>query len=316
MSFKGQNVVITGGHGFIGTNLRKALIRQGANVLCVSRSSRPSLDLEAKSLYALLHKLAVSPNYIVHLASIVGGIHYLQQHQATTLRQNLIMLSNSFKDVEKYPDLKGQVFMSSVCAYPQELQTSDSDVAVLSEEQANIHNPDSTYGWSKIMGELFIRHYFAEAGVPGVSLRLFNTYGPHEHFNTVDAHVIPALMAQAHAFPKKPFEVLGDGKQVRAFLYVDDAVDAVIKALKGPQIGGIINIGATTPCTIKELVDLIIEMSQKDIVPVFKPLDSVGAKGRLPDITKAAKLLNWAPTCSLREGLDRTYKWLKSELVR
>lgn len=312
MSFKDQNVVITGGHGFIGKHLAAALWFDGANVLRISRKTIIKLDLETDPLDEFLEKLSFSPNYIIHLASVVGGIHYLKQHQAHTLQKNMAILSNSFKNIEKYPDLKGQVFMSSVCAYPQELQTwSMASAVTLSEERDNAYNPDSTYGWSKLMGEMLIQHYFKEFNVPGMSIRLFNTYGPHENFNTESAHVIPALLMKAYEYPKNPFSVLGDGSQIRAFLYIADAVDAILKALLSNQNGDIINVGDTTPYTIKEVVDLVIEVSNKDIEPIFSDQDAVGAKGRLPDITRAKELLNWSPTRSLQDGLKETYKWLK-----
>ncbi len=204
--------------------------------------------------------------------------------------------------------------MSSVCAYPQELQTTTSlDSVVLSENLCNLHNPDSTYGWSKIMGEMCIQHYSREFNVPGVSIRLFNTYGPYENFETVNTHVIPALLMKAYKYPEVPFEILGDGSQIRAFLYVEDAINAILKALVMVQDGSIINIGDTTHYTIQEVVDIIIKVSKKDISPIFKPNDVVGAKGRLPDITRAKELLDWKSTWALQDGLSRTYKWLKSQ---
>lgn len=320
--FTDQNVVITGGNGFIGCNLSRELIKQGANVLIISRTSHKFdfkissvvADLETTPLDQILEKIYFSPDYIIHLASAVGGIHYLKQHQAQVLQKNLAILGNSFKNMEKYLNLKGQVFVSSVCAYPQELQTTTFlDSIILSENLCNLYNPDSTYGWTKIMGEMLIQQYFKEFNVPGMSIRLFNTYGPYENFETSNAHVIPALLIKAYKYPEVPFEVLGDGSQIRAFLYVENAVDAILKALVKVQNGSIINIGDTTPYTIKEVVDIIIKISKKNISPIFKENDAVGAKGRLPDITRANELLNWKPTWSLQDGLLRTYEWLKSK---
>lgn len=320
--FTGQNVAITGGNGFIGSNLSHALIKYGANVLSISRTgSKSSLqtvdimaDLETTSLDQIFKKAHFSPDYIVHLASVVGGIHYLKQHQTRVLQKNLAILGNSFKNMERYPSLKGQVFMSSVCAYPQEFQmTTSLDSIVLSENLCNLYNPDSTYGWSKIMGEMFIQHYFKEFNTPGVNIRLFNTYGPHENFETVNTHVIPALLMKAYKYPKVPFEVLGDGSQVRSFLYVEDAVNAILKALVMVQDGSTINIGDSTPYTIKEVVNSVIAISGKNISPIFKPNTAVGAKGRLPNITLAKELLDWRPKWSLQDGLFRAYEWIKSQ---
>ena len=318
--FKDKTVVITGGNGFIGRNLYSKLF-PSAVVVSVSRTKvcRRGLislvgDLETTPLDEILTNWGISPDYIIHLASVVGGIHYLKQHQAHTLQKNLAILGNSFRNIEKYPKLKGQVFLSSVCAYPQELQTSTSlDSIVLSEDLCNTYNPDSSYGWSKIMGEMLIQHYFKEFGVPGMSIRLFNTYGPYESLDTANTHVIPALLMKALKYPEEPFEVLGDGSQVRAFLYVDDAVDAILKALVTVQDGSVVNIGDTRPYTIKEVVDEVISVSKKKISPIFKPNSSVGAKGRLPDTLRAYNMLGWEPRKNLSDGLSKTYKWIKDQ---
>lgn len=326
--FENQTVVITGGSGFIGRSLVNSLLEDNAQVVCIASKSwiqnNPPIlkemiiaDLREMSLHTILkHNEIDNPDYIIHLAGVTGGIHYLKQHEARTLQTNLSIISNSFKDIEKYPNLKGTLFVSSVCAYPQEYQTTtDPFTIVLSESLQTNHNPDSSYGWSKIMGEMLVQHYAKEFNVPGVSIRLFNTYGPYEHLDKDRTHFIPATVVKILNYPNSPVEVLGDGSQVRSFLYIDDVVEGFKKAILKVKDGSIINLGSDKPFTVKEIVERIIKISGKSIVPIYKPTEGVGAKGRIPNITKAKQLLDWAPRIELEEGLLKTYNWIKEVLI-
>ena len=324
--FKNKTVVITGGCGFIGTNLARSLVLQGANVVIVSRHGSSTdvsnvrylhCNLQVTSLFHILEYAHIKPDYIFHLAAMSGGIHYLMQRQAECLQTNLSITANSLYKINEIPSLRGQLFLSSVCAYPQDYQTTtDAHNIILSEELSDKYNPDSSYGWSKIMGEMLIKHYADEHSVPGVSIRLFNTYGPYEHFNAHRAHVLPALIMKALKYPDTDFNVLGNGAQVRAFLYIEDAIKALEKAVVHVYNGDIINVGSSKACTIKELVDKVVHISGKDIVPIYEPTAAVGAKGRVPDLTKVNKILQWAPTTSLDEGLMKTYAWALKEFNR
>lgn len=325
--FTDKTVVITGGTGFIGKNITSALLAKGANVVVLSRSvpvgnnsnSRVrhiSCNLQETTLHKILTSHNISPEYIIHLAAMAGGIHYLMQNQAVCLQTNLSIISNTFYKINEFKSLRGQILLSSVCAYPKGLQTTtDKYNVILAENCESFYDPDSSYGWSKIMGEKLIRHYSEDFGVPGVSIRLFNTYGPHEHFDDTRTHVLPAMIGKALKYPLHgPFTVLGDGSQVRSFLYIDDAVTAIEAALLTVQDGSIINVGSDEPHTIRELVDKIVKLSKKQI-PVEYGSTSVGAKGRLPDLTKARDILRWRPTITLDEGLNKMYNWAETEYI-
>jgi len=324
--FKNSTVVITGGTGFLGTNLTQSLVAQGARVVIVSRPGSyihiPNATLEyapcnlqETTLFSVLKYADIKPDYIFHLAAMSGGIHYLMQRQAECLQTNLAITANSFYRIDELSTLKGQLFLSSVCAYPQDYQTTaDSDSIVLSENLSSQYNPDSSYGWAKIMGEKLIQHYAEECSVPGVSIRLFNTYGPHEHFDAHRTHVLPALIMKALKYPDADFNVLGDGSQVRSFLYIDDAIQAIERAVSRVYDGRIINVGSDEPHTIKELAEKVVNISGKSIV-ISYGTSAVGAKGRLPDLTKAREVLKWVPTTPLDVGLMQTYNWAERECL-
>jgi len=328
--FKDKQVLITGASGFIGMNLVARLFGEGARITCLTRNvAKMERKLEyirttVAGYYPIkvlslntpgIHPDIFDPDYIFLLAATAGGIHYLKQHEADVLRTNLGLTVDNFKWIEKYKNLKGVLFMSSVCAYPQDVQTTTNAKSItLSEDLQNWNNPDSTYGWSKIIGEMFIKHFTQDYNVPGVSVRLFNVYGPHEHFDMERGHVIPALITKAIKHPRVPFKVFGDGKQVRSFLYIDDAIDGILKAITTITDGSIINIGSDSAYTIFEIARQIIRISEKNIQPHFTG-DAVGAKGRRPNLKKAKQLLQWKPTTNLYEGLKRTYAWAKKYSV-
>lgn len=318
-------IVVTGGTGFIGRAILYKLEEYAAdlnmNLISVSRAAGTpfppdknithiSADLRVERLIDVLP--GIRPNYIYHCAGISGGIHYLQSIQAEVLQSNLAILMNSVSGIEKFP-LKGQVWMSSVCAYPQEVQRSNKIEKVSLREDMTSINPDSTYGMVKIVGEQLFYGLATEKRIPGCSIRLFNTYGPGEHFDDKTGHVIPSLIRKAWS-SKKSIDVLGDGKQVRSFLYIDDAVEAIISASAKLKRGEIVNVGSDVPITIgklaehiNEIVSMVSHNPKKKIV--FSTKQAPGAVGRFPDIKLAQKLLDWSPTTSIEDGLVRTCRW-------
>jgi len=335
--FKDKVIVITGGTGFIGTNLIISLLQQDVKkVVCIARDAdkiirtdnnlfldyactfklQPiSADLETTSLFSVLNNYQIDPDYIFHLAAVSGGIHWLKQNQAKVLNTNISILANSFQNIEQFKNLKGNLYLSSVCAYPQELQEDTKNCTLSDFEAINeIHNPDSSYGWSKIIGEMLVKHYTAEFKVPGVIVRMFNVYGPYEKLDINQTHVIPALIIKAMKYPEVSFEVLGDGTQVRSFLYVDDAIKALKLAILKVKDGDIINVGITEGITIKEITEQIIKISGKNITPIFSSVVVSGVKARLPKIIKASMRLGWTPKTPLEKGLLKTYKWIAENL--
>jgi len=331
--FKNKTIVVTGGSGFIGTNLILSLLKEPVKkVVCIARvplmlvipdklhnfykSGKLRLiagDLEKSTLYSILNEFNINPDYIFHLAAVSGGIHWLKENQAKVLNTNIAILANSFQNIEKFKNLKGNLYLSSVCAYPQELQ-DDPENCILSDINIDkeIHNPDSSYGWSKIVGEMLVKHYNKEFNVPSVSVRMFNVYGPYEKLDENKTHVIPSLIIKAIKYPNASFDVLGDGSQVRSFLYISDAIEALKLAILKVNNGSIINVGSTKQITIKEIVSQIINVSNKKIIPMYGK-NAPGVKARLPEITKIQKL-GWKPKVSFKKGLLLTYKWIKDEI--
>ena len=150
-----------------------------------------------------------------------------------------------------------------------------------------------------------------EAGI----LRLHNVYGPPCETSSNRSQVIPALCRKAIRFPEEDFIVWGSGSQRRAFVYVDDVVDALVAMLDRGLGVGAVQIGPTNSYSISEIAEKIIKLSDKPITPKYDVTKPEGDKDRAADASKAERILNWSPKVGLDEGLKKTYSWIESELT-
>ena len=161
----------------------------------------------------------------------------------------------------------------------------------------------SCYDEGKRCAETLFFDYHRQHRLAAKVVRIFNTYGPRMHPN--DGRVVSNFIVQA--LKGEDITLYGDGGQTRSFCYVDDLIEAIIRMMAtGPEVTGPINIGNPTEFTIRELAELVIEMTGSKSKLVFQPLPADDPKQRQPDIRKAMKELNWRPTINLREGLVKT----------
>lgn len=231
---------------------------------------------------------------------------------------------------------KGKVFYSSsACMYPHHLQRESSAINSLNEDgklglaeyMAYPLNPDSEYGFEKAFSERLFLAYARNYGLNIRIARFHNIYGPEGQYLDPKAKapaamcrkVIecpePILVSSIHdeAFPK--IEVLGDGQQTRSFLYIDDCIDAV-RLLMESDFKEPINIGSEEMVSINQLAQMAIDISGKQIAIKNVPSNALGVRGRNSDNTLIRKVLNWEPKYSLKEGLIKTYSWIKQEIEK
>jgi GDP-D-mannose 3',5'-epimerase len=314
----------------IGSNLSKRLAAMGHHVIVVDNLWRgkkeyllddrgePAIDLE-KDLHVLdlavpgqIDTLLDGVDYVFHLADIVAGIGYVFSHQGSIFRQNLLINSNVIDSIRNHP-VKGLVYVGTACSFPQDKQTG-VDAAPLVEEDIYPAWPESAYGWSKLMGEYESFLLEEEFGIPVSVLSLHNVYGAPCDFSPKSSQVIPALVRKAIEFPTQPFEVWGSGAQGRAFVHVNDVVDALVSALESGFGKGVIQIGPDVCISIREIAETLVEISGKDINIDYDRSKPEGDRGRCADYSKAKRILGWEPRTSLREGLEETYRWIESKL--
>ncbi len=314
----------------IGSRLTRRLTGLGHHVVVVDNLWRgkkeylldnfgkPVIDLDQDlhildlSVPGQIDTLLDDVDYVFHLADIVAGIAYVFSNQGSVFRQNLLINSNVIDSIRKHP-VKGLVYVGTACSFPQDKQ-SGIDAAPLVEEDIYPAWPESAYGWSKLMGEYETFLLAQEFDIPVSVLSLHNVYGAPCDFSYQSSQVIPALIRKAIEFPDQPFVVWGSGAQGRAFVHVNDIVDALVSTLKNGFGQGVIQIGPDVCISIREIAETLVEISGKDISIDYDLSKPEGDRGRCADYSKAKRILGWEPRTSLREGLEETYRWIEARL--
>ncbi len=166
------------------------------------------------------------------------------------------------------------------------------------------------YGWAKRMAEVQARAYSQEFGMKIAIVRPYNTYGPRDHFDPEKSHVIPALVKKIFD-GEDPLTVWGDGEQSRAFLYVEDVIEGMLRAIETYPVYDPVNLGTDEEIRIKDLVRLIIELSGKNPRIYFDTSKPSGQPRRNCDNRKAKTKLGFEARIGLREGLEKTIKWYR-----
>jgi nucleoside-diphosphate-sugar epimerase len=206
------------------------------------------------------------------------------------------------------------LYVGTVCSFPQ-FRQSTLDPEPLREEELYPAQPESAYGWSKLIGQLELSYLEQETGIPCCTLMLHNAYGSPADYGP-KSQVIPALIRKAVLYPEEPFVVWGSGLQGRAFVHVDDIIDALCLALEKGWGHGHIQIGPPVCTSIREIAETVVRISGKSIDIVYDTGKPEGDKARSADYTKAKELLGWEPRVSLEDGLIRCYRWIEGQILR
>ena len=325
MNWAGKQVLVTGGAGHIGSALTETLVNEGAHVRVVDNLWRGSkeylfdengksiIDLDKDFMELDLHELEncnkamQGIHTVFHLADVVAGITFVFDNQPFVYRSNAMINSNIFYSAAK-SKVERLIYVGAACAYPHEKQ-NDPNYPLFREEDMYPANPESAYGWSKLMGEYECSLYSKSGQIHAAVLRLHNVYGPHSDLSPERSQVIPATIRKAIRYPNERFVIWGDGKQNRAFIYVSDVVEALMLAAEKGLDKGPIQIGTDKKTTVEELADMIISISGKKIIKEHDLTKPVGDMGRAADCTLANEVLGWKPKVSIEDGLKRTYEW-------
>jgi nucleoside-diphosphate-sugar epimerase len=315
----------------IGSNLVKKLVELGHEVHVIDNLWRgklayledpitrePVLDVE-KNFHHIdlsgeipLKAAFEGTEYLIHLADIVAGIGYVFNNQGSLFRQNLLINSNTI-EFSKQLGIKGFLYAGTACSFPAELQDS-FEYSLLKEEELYPANPESAYGWSKLMGVYEADLLGKETDIQVVSLLFHNVYGAPCDYSREKSQVIPSLIRKAIEYPEQDFIVWGSGKQGRAFLHIDDVVDGILLGLEKGFGKGYIQLGPDFSTTIAEVARTVVEISGKDIPIQFDTTKPEGDKARAADYRLAREILGWEPRVDLKEGLTRTYQWVEDQL--
>jgi UDP-glucuronate decarboxylase len=315
-----KRVLVTGGSGFLGSNLCERLLREGANVICVDNffsGSRSNTEhLFANKRFELIRHDVTFPLYIevdeiYNLACPASPIHY-QRDPVQTTKTSVHGAINMLGLAKR---IRAKILQASTSEV-----YGDPNVHPQTEDywgHVNPIGPRSCYDEGKRCAETLFFDYRRQHKLPIKVARIFNTYGPKMHPNAgrvVSNFIVQALLG-------RDITVYGEGAQTRSFCYVDDLIDGLIRLMGSPDsVVGPINIGNPTEFTIMQLATKVIEMTGSKSQIVNRPLPQDDPRQRRPNISKAQELLGWAPQVALQEGLKKTIAYfdelLKDQHVR
>jgi GDP-L-fucose synthase len=302
-----KRVVITGGAGFLGSYVVEKLQERGCKNIFVPRSKDYDLTKE-KSIIDLLND--TNPNMIIHLAAVVGGIGANRENPGSFFYKNLMMGVQLIEQARLH-DVDKFVAIGTICAYPKytPVPFKEEDLWNGYPEETN-----APYGLAKKMMLVQSQAYRQQYGFNSIYLLPVNLYGPKDNFDPKTSHVIPALIKKcvdAVNEGKDEIVVWGTGNATREFLYVEDCAEAIVLAAEKYNSSDPVNIGSGFEISIKDLVNLIAELTGFKGKIVWDATKPDGQPRRLLDISKAEKYFGFKAKTDFREGLKKTIEWYR-----
>ena len=305
--------LITGAAGFLGTNLALRLLQDGHEVIGLDNLHSGSKSnialLKTKPKFSFINHDVVKPydikcDVVCNLACPASPPHY-QRDPIYTLRISVLGMLNALDNAERYKARLLQASTSEIYGDPLVHPQSENYVG-----NVNPIGPRACYDEGKRAAETLCADFTRLGRVDARIVRIFNTYGPHmrdDDGRVVTNFILQALKGQA-------LTVYGTGQQTRSFCYVDDLIEGFIRVLALPANPGPINLGNPNEFTMLELAEKVQALVGSKLPIVFNPLPIDDPKQRCPNIDKAKKLLNhWEPQVQLREGLEKTVLFFKSQ---
>jgi UDP-glucuronate decarboxylase len=307
-----KRILITGGAGFLGSHLCDRLVAKGHDVICLDNfftSQKHNIThLLGKQNFELIRHDVTHPIYlevdeVYNLACPASPVHY-QYNPIKTTKVSVLGAINVLGIGKR---CKAKVFQASTSEV-----YGDPDIHPQPESYRGNVNPigvRACYDEGKRVAETLFFDYHRSNGVNIRVVRIFNTYGPRMH--PYDGRVVSRFILQA--LRDEDITLYGDGSQTRSFCYVDDLVEGFIRMMNGPDdFIGPVNIGNPDEFTIKELAEIVIELTGAKSKLTYQSLPDDDPTQRQPDISLAKERLGWEPTIKLREGLAKTIEYFKS----
>jgi GDP-D-mannose 3',5'-epimerase len=318
-------IVVCGGGGFIGGHLVADLLRQGhQDIRSVDvkpfnewyqfspKVENLKLDLQDKDA---CDKALAGAHTVYNLAADMGGMGFIENNRALCMLS--VLINTHLCMAAKKHGVQRFFYASSACVYAADKQTNEA-VTALKESDAYPAMPEDGYGWEKLFSERMCRHFREDFGLAARVARYHNVYGP---FGTYDGgrEKAPAAVCrkviQAKLSGRHEIEIWGDGHQTRSFMYIDDCLKGT-QAILASDILEPINLGSDELVSINGLVDIVEGIAGIKLKRSYNLSAPKGVKGRNSDNTLIKKYLNWAPNVKLRDGLEKTYRWIHDEIAK
>jgi UDP-glucuronate decarboxylase len=309
-----QNILITGGAGFIGSHLTDRLLSEGYSVTVVDNlysGSLANISQHLSNPKFKFHQIDVTKefffdvDFIFNLACPASPVYY-QADPVSTVRTNVLGSINVLELAKKLDCPVLQASTSEVYG--------DPTISPQSESYLGNVNPigiRACYDEGKRIAETLFFDYHRQHGVNIKVVRIFNTYGPRMRLD--DGRVVSNFVFQA--LTSSPLTLYGDGSQTRSFCYVNDLVNGLVLMMNsGSKVTGPINLGNPVEFSMRELAELVLKITGSNMTLVYKELPSDDPKQRRPEIAKAKLELGWEPQVGLTEGLALTVTEMSSRI--
>ena len=320
---KSERIVVCGGGGFIGGHLVADLLRQGKTIRSVDVKpfsewyqmfpEVENLELDLRDKEACERAVA-DVDLVYNLAADMGGMGFIENNKALCMLT--VLINTHLLMAAKDAGVKRFFYASSACAYAADKQT-DPNVTALKEEDAYPAMPEDGYGWEKLFSERMCRHFLEDFGMATRMARFHNVYGPHGTFEGGREKAPAAIcrkVIEAKLSGKHEIEVWGDGHQTRSFMWIDDCVKGTQMIMNG-DFAEPLNLGSSELVSINQLVDIVEGIAGLKLKRRYNLSAPKGVNGRNSDNTLIKKVFGWEPSTKLRDGLERTYRWIYEEMA-
>jgi nucleoside-diphosphate-sugar epimerase len=318
------DVLVTGAGGFIGGHLVASLLQQGRSVRGVDvkpldqwhqvHDGAENIRGDV-SLLETARAAVDGAQRVYNLAADMGGMGFIENNKAACMMS--VLTSTHVLQASREAGVERYFYSSSACVYAAGHQTS-ADVVPLTEEDAYPAMPEDGYGWEKLFSERMARHYLEDYGVQTRVARYHNVYGEHGTWDGGREKAPAAIcrkVATAAITGGSTIDVWGDGLQTRSFMYIDDCIKGtqLIADADDPEP---VNLGSDELVTINQMVDIVETIAGVRLERRHDLTAPQGVRGRSSDNTEIVRRYGWAPSISLADGLERTYRWIYDEVKR
>jgi GDP-D-mannose 3',5'-epimerase len=313
-----SNVLVAGAGGFIGGQLVRDFIKQGISVRAVDRKQLEGWyyrSVEAENVIVDLrdksscYKVTEGVEEVYNLAADMGGMGFIENNKALCMLS--VLINTHLLIASRENGVRRFFFSSSACVYPDYRQ-QHAHITGLKESDAYPAMPEDGYGWEKLFSERMCRHFREDFGLETRVARYHNVYGP---FGTWDGgrEKAPAAISRKVALAvingMPDIEIWGDGEQTRSFMYIDDCVRGTKLLMNSDHVEPL-NVGSDEMVSINQLVDIVEDIAGVKLKRRYSLDAPKGVRGRNSDNTLISSALKWAPSISLRAGMEKTYAWI------
>ena len=317
-----KKILVAGAGGFIGGHLVKELVRKGNSVRAVDIKPLNEwyqitegvdnlvLDLRLRdNCYTALNGF----NEVFNLAADMGGMGFIENNKAACMIS--VLINTHLLIAARDCGIDRFFYASSACVYNGDKQTDPNNPG-LKEADAYPALAEDGYGWEKLFSERMCRHFREDFGLSTRVARFHNVYGPHGTFDGGREKAPAAIsrkVIEASFTGVKDITIWGDGHQTRSFMYIDDCVKGIL-AIMYSDIIEPLNLGSSEMVSINQLVDIVEEIAGFKLNRKYDPDAPKGVRGRNSENTLIRKYLNWEPSIPLKEGMKKTYDWIKDQM--